>query len=362
MIMAKKAEIQAKLAARAAGQAPPAAGSAPSAGPAAGLPVRPPPASAAAPGAPLDPTSLAAKVAAARARLLATTAAMGMSAHAPPAVAAPTATASSSARPGALGGGVKKERNDEMPRGGLTMGIHPSLLEPASAVSALAKDKGRATMAPKFTSLKVRPASLDSVDRKLTTFSYYLVGRLTRAMRVARLARPVSLRPPGARRRRRPSTRTSQRPRLPKTRSRARSARPATSSLFRKAATSSSATRCGPTRAWRRSRRASPRARARPGWTPSLTRSRSSSSESRRRRSNGGTSSCSAPSRTTCSPRARVRSITPRGRSPTLSSTRFRSCRRGRSVRSSPRRSNSPRRSVPNDSSFAWQLSRLTIA
>jgi hypothetical protein len=95
-------------------------------------------------------------VAAARARLLATTAAMGMTAHAP--LATP-ATAPSSARPGALGGGgggLKKERNDEMPRGGLTMGIHPSLLEPASAASALAKDKGRTTMAPKFTSLKVR--------------------------------------------------------------------------------------------------------------------------------------------------------------------------------------------------------------
>lgn len=150
MIMAKKAEIQAKLAARAAGLPPPAASNA--ALPAS-LPARPPPAVAA--GTPLDPTSLAAKVAAARARLLATTAAMGVTANAPLAAATTPATTPSSARPGAVSG-VKKERNDEMPRGGLTMGIHPSLLEPTSAASSLAKDKGRTTMAPKFTSLKVR--------------------------------------------------------------------------------------------------------------------------------------------------------------------------------------------------------------
>lgn len=144
-ILAKKAEIQAMLAARKAGLAPPAPGAAAKPAP---TPAPPPPAAG---GGAVDPTSIAAMLAAAKARLAARVANLGAAAP------APAATTPSSARPGALVG-VKKERNDDMPKGGLNLGIHPSLLEPAASASAAgsSKDKGR-TMAPKFTSLKVRP-------------------------------------------------------------------------------------------------------------------------------------------------------------------------------------------------------------
>lgn len=150
IIAAKKAEFQAKFARMTAmkaggGQAAPsppsAAGSLPSA-----------PSLPAAPARSTLPIDIQERIAAAQARL----AALGKPAAAP-------ATAPSSARPGATtlggGGGAKRERNDDMPRGGLNMGIHPSLLDSSSSstpVAGSSKDRTK-TMAPKFTSLSVRP-------------------------------------------------------------------------------------------------------------------------------------------------------------------------------------------------------------